>query len=63
MMIDPTTKEAETSHLKPLDNYYVGEGLDTLNQSMDNLVACLSEVSGRHLVVESQLNVSPLTLE
>ena len=38
-MIDPTTKEAETSHLKLLDNYYMGEGLDILNQSMDNLAA------------------------
>ena len=39
MMIDPTTKEAETYHLKLLDNYYVGEGLNILNQSMDNLAA------------------------
>ena len=62
MMIDPTTKEAETYHLKLLDNYYVG-GLDIRNQSMDNLAAWLSEVSGRHLVVESQLNVSHLIME
>jgi hypothetical protein len=39
MMIDPTTNEAETYHLKLLDNYYVGEGLNILNQSMDNLAA------------------------
>ena len=34
-----------------------------LNQSMDNCAAWLSEVSGRHLVVESQLNVSHLIFE
>lgn len=63
MMINHTTKEAETYHWKLLDDCYVGEGPDMLNQAMDNLATRLAEVSGRHLVVESQLNVSHLIME
>ena len=55
MMINHTTKEAETYHWKLLDDCYVGEGPDMLNQAMDNLATRLAEVSGRHLVVERQL--------
>ena len=34
-----------------------------LNQAMDNLATRLAEVSGRHLVVESQLNLFYLIIE